>query len=44
VKSAADGGRKIRPADLHHTLLTSMNLDSSHLSNQSPIVLTGLTR
>lgn len=44
VKSAAEGGKRIRPAELHHTILSSMGLDTSHLSNQSPILLDGLLR
>jgi len=40
----ASKARRIRPAEVHHTLLHSMGLDTSHLSNQSPVLLTGLLR
>ncbi|MBL8954185.1 MAG: DUF1501 domain-containing protein [Myxococcaceae bacterium] len=35
----ATNGYPIRPADVHATLLTAMELDASHLSNQSPRVI-----
>lgn len=37
-------GSLIRPCDVHATLLSSMGLSYSHLSNQSPKVLTALRR
>ncbi|MEN9798031.1 MAG: hypothetical protein RL653_1727 [Pseudomonadota bacterium] len=39
-----NAGQVIRPCDLHATLLKSMGMDGSHLSNQSPRLLTGLLR
>jgi len=38
----ATNGYSIRPADVHATLLQGMGLDASHLSNQSPRVITKL--
>ena len=40
----ATGGVAVRPCDVHATLLKSMGMDSSHLSNQSPRLLTGLLK
>jgi uncharacterized protein (DUF1501 family) len=39
-----NAGQVIRPSDLHATLLHSIGMDGSHLSNQSPRLLTGLLR
>jgi uncharacterized protein (DUF1501 family) len=38
------GGALIRPADVHATLLDSMGLSYSHLSNQSPRVISAIKR
>lgn len=38
------GGTLIRPADVHATLLDSMGLSYSHLSNQSPRVISAIKR
>lgn len=38
------GGAVIRPADVHATLLDSMGLGYSHLSNQSPRVISAIKR
>ncbi len=40
----AAGGAVIRPADVHATLLDSMGLSYSHLSNQSPRVIAAIKR
>lgn len=40
----ASKATRVRPAEIHHTLLHSMGLDTSHLSNQTPVLLTGLMR
>jgi uncharacterized protein (DUF1501 family) len=40
----ATAGAQIRPADVHATLLDSMGLSYSHLSNQSPRVITTIKR
>ncbi|MDP2272590.1 MAG: DUF1501 domain-containing protein [Archangium sp.] len=40
----ATGGAVIRPADVHATLLDSMGLSSSHLSNQSPRLISAIKR
>lgn len=40
----ATGGAQIRPADVHATLLDSMGLSYSHLSNQSPRVIAAIKR
>lgn len=40
----AAGGALIRPADVHATLLDSMGLSFSHLSNQSPRVIAAIKR
>jgi uncharacterized protein (DUF1501 family) len=40
----AAGGALIRPADVHATLLDSMGLSFSHLSNQSPRVIGAIKR
>lgn len=37
-------GHSLRPADVHATLLRSMGLDWSHLSNQSPALITKLLK
>jgi uncharacterized protein (DUF1501 family) len=38
------GGLLIRPPDVHATLLSGMGLDFSHISNQSPHVITSLLK
>jgi len=38
------GGVSVRPCDVHATLLNSMGMDASHLSNQSPRLLAGLLK
>ena len=40
----AAGGQVIRPADVHATLLDSMGLSYSHLSNQTPRVISAIKR
>ena len=40
----ATGGAVIRPADVHATLLDSMGLSYSHLSNQSPRLISAIKR
>ncbi len=40
----ATGGAVIRPADVHATLLDSMGLSHSHLSNQSPRLISAIKR
>src|SRR5690606_29676790 len=40
----ASKARRIRPAEVHHTLLHSMGLDTRHLSNQTPELLPALPR
>lgn len=40
----AANGSLIRPADVHATLLDSMGLSYSHLSNQTPQVITAIKR
>lgn len=40
----AAGGAQIRPADVHATLLDSMGLSYSHLSNQSPRLIAAIKR
>jgi uncharacterized protein (DUF1501 family) len=40
----ATGGAVIRPADVHATLLDSMGLSYSHLSNQSPRIISSIKR
>ncbi len=39
-----DGGNIIRPPDIHATLLRSMGLDSTHLSNQNPQLISALLK
>lgn len=40
----ATGGAVIRPADVHATLLDSMGLSYSHLSNQNPRLISAIKR
>ena len=40
----ATGGAVIRPADVHATLLDSMGLSYSHLSNQAPRLISAIKR
>ena len=40
----ATGGAVTRPADVHATLLDSMGLSFSHLSNQSPRIISAIKR
>ena len=44
VADAGTNGRVIRPADIHATLLRSMGLSHTHLSNQSPSLLSPLLK
>ena len=37
-------GAVIRPADVHATLLDSMGLSYSHLSNQTPRIISAIKR
>lgn len=36
------GGIRMRPADIHATLLTSMGMPTSQISNQSPVIIPAL--